>query len=232
MEANGIARIALMGLALTAAIVVGAFNMPRQKPPLVLTPVTANQETTSSSKVMVHVIGEVANPGLYPLEPGARINDAIEKAGGKTEYADVSAVNLAARVEDGQQIVVPTQEDFQPVEVQPFAGMQGSIENSPPQARRKTTIPKTTKTKIPTIPKSPGKTTSAKKGDSLSAGSISINRASSAELEKLPGIGPATAANIIGYRRENGPFSRIDDLISVRGIGPKKLAAIRKFVRL
>jgi competence protein ComEA len=55
----------------------------------------------------VHVVGAVRRPGLYRLEDGARIADALRRAGGATRKADLSLVNLAAQISDGSQIVVP-----------------------------------------------------------------------------------------------------------------------------
>jgi competence protein ComEA len=59
---------------------------------------------------------------------------------------------------------------------------------------------------------------------------INVNTASAAELDALPGIGPSTAQAIIAHREEHGPFQSIDDLLAVRGIGEKKLDAIRDLV--
>jgi competence protein ComEA len=84
------------------------------------------------------------------------------------------------------------------------------------------------------VPK-PGSTTSGDPGSS-GAGSttggttlININSAGETELEELPGVGPVTAAAIIDYRTQNGPFATVDDLIDVTGIGPSTLEQIRPF---
>jgi competence protein ComEA len=62
------------------------------------------------------------------------------------------------------------------------------------------------------------------------AGPVDVNAASAAELETLPGIGPATAAAILDYRERNGPFASVDDLDAVPGIGSAKLDVIRDLV--
>ena len=56
---------------------------------------------------------------------------------------------------------------------------------------------------------------------------IDINTAAAAELEELPGVGPATAEAIISHREQVGPFSSVDDLLDVRGIGEAKLEQLR-----
>ena len=59
---------------------------------------------------------------------------------------------------------------------------------------------------------------------------VDLNAATAADLERLPGVGPATATAILSHRDEHGPFASVDDLIDVRGIGPAKLEAIRPLV--
>jgi len=61
---------------------------------------------TPPTEVWVHVCGEVAQPGLYRLPDGGRVNDAVLAAGGFTSKADTTSVNLAAAVADGQQLVI------------------------------------------------------------------------------------------------------------------------------
>lgn len=59
-------------------------------------------------KIKIHIIGEVKNPGIYELEAGSRIQDAIIVAGGETENAALDEVNLAYEIEDGQKICIPS----------------------------------------------------------------------------------------------------------------------------
>lgn len=56
---------------------------------------------------LVHVAGAVRHPGVYPIAPGARVIAVIRRAGGPTRRADLSALNLAAVLQDGQQVLVP-----------------------------------------------------------------------------------------------------------------------------
>jgi competence protein ComEA len=59
---------------------------------------------------------------------------------------------------------------------------------------------------------------------------VDLNRASAAELTRLPGIGPVLAARIVAARDAQGPFASVDDLRRVSGVGPSKLAAFREHV--
>jgi len=68
-------------------------------------------EDEKSEPVIVHICGAVVNPGVYELPPGSRIVDAVDKAGGLSEDADESYVNLAAVPNDGEQIFIPTIEE-------------------------------------------------------------------------------------------------------------------------
>lgn len=61
----------------------------------------------AASRIYVHVAGAVRRPGLMTLAPGSRVADGLARAGGPTRRAELTGVNLAARLEDGQQIVVP-----------------------------------------------------------------------------------------------------------------------------
>lgn len=73
-------------------------------------------------------------------------------------------------------------------------------------------------------------TVTAGGGDPVAAGPIDLNEATEEQLDELPGVGPATAAAIVAYREEHGPFGSVDDLGRVPGIGPAKLDAVRDLV--
>ena len=140
----------------------------------------------------VHLSGEVSQPGVYALAPDSRVQDAVLAAGGFTDRADPSTLNLAAHLEDGGRIQVPA---IRPTEI---PVQKTEKEN---QTQSSTNITETTKNPI----------TNA---------IININTASQEELETLTGIGPATAQKIIAFREENGPFTSIEEIQKVSGIGP------------
>jgi len=75
-----------------------------------------------------------------------------------------------------------------------------------------------------------GTPTSSSVAGSMPSAPVDLNRATVDELDVLPGIGPATAAAIVAYREQVGPFAAVDDLLKVQGIGPAKLDAIRGLV--
>ncbi|GAV22029.1 helix-hairpin-helix domain-containing protein [Carboxydothermus pertinax] len=150
----------------------------------------------SSSKVVVQVAGAVYKPGVYSLEEGSRVKDALEKAQGMLPSADDSSINLAAKVTDGQKIYIP------------FRG-----ENQAPSAPVNNAFGKP----------SPMPNQSNK---------VNINTATLEELDKLPGVGPATAAKIIEYREQNGPFTTIEDIKKVKGIGDKKFESLKDYITI
>lgn len=156
-----------------------------------------------AASVVVHVAGCVKKPGVYTLKPGSRLVDAVHMAGGPTSVADMDAVNLASKIKDSQQILIP-EKRMQGMPTLPI------IVAAPSKGQRM--LRATSTVDVPQI--------------------VNINTATIEELDKLPGVGPATAAKIIEYRTQIGRFSSIEQLEDVRGIGPKKLEKMAPFVRL
>jgi competence protein ComEA len=155
-------------------------------------PVPAPGATPSASPVpiIVDVAGWVRRPGVYEFAAGARVIDAIEAAGGARAGAELRALNLAAPLVDGTQILVPREGEAPPAGAAPVAGPGGTA---------------------------PG-------------GLVNVNTATAAELEALPGVGEVIAQAIVDYRTENGPFTSIDQLLDVSGIGDATLENIRDLV--
>ncbi len=103
-------QLVLYGLAALVVLVLGGWYLSRGSageataaPP----PIKVADGGGGGGSVVVHVAGAVRNAGVYRLRAGARVNDALARAGGATPRADLSQVNLAAKVEDGRQVLVP-----------------------------------------------------------------------------------------------------------------------------
>jgi competence protein ComEA len=96
------------GLAALVVVLLGARELRGGGgAPAAAPPAPARVEEARPRAAVVHVAGAVRRPGVYRMRPGARIDDALRRAGGATARADLTQVNLAAEVEDGRQIVVP-----------------------------------------------------------------------------------------------------------------------------
>lgn len=98
----GLALLALLAIAGHRLAGAGASEPPR--PAAAIVPVAA----AAPARLVVHVAGAVRRPGLYRLAEGSRVADAVQRAGGAAPRADLAAINLAAKVVDGIQVVVPS----------------------------------------------------------------------------------------------------------------------------
>jgi competence protein ComEA len=207
------ALAATLSLLLFVAL-IATLTSPTQAVEIVEVPAPSLDTTTVATevKIRVEISGGVAQPGVISLPDGSRLIDAVSAAGGWGERVDPLRVelclNLAAPLEDGSAIRIPTRDDrlllgLTGVECGPLYSSASEIASS-------------------------GVTNSAN-GSSATGGKIDLNRASAEELDKLPGIGPATAAKIIAARTEK-PFVIVDDLRDLKIISESVLQGIRALV--
>lgn len=160
-----------------------------------------------SGQIVVDVDGAVAHPGLYKLPPGSRVQAALAAAGGLSPQADAHRINRAAKLHDGQKLYVLSQgESAPPLAASNGQGCEGQSCTSADGADAGS--------------------------DAEGQGLVNINTANATQLTQLPGIGPAIAQKIIDYRTANGPFTSVDDLTKVPGIGAAKLAQIKSHARI
>lgn len=100
--------LALLAVAGSRLAGVGASQGPSAVVPLTRAGAQADGLAADAApRLFVHVVGAVRRPGLFRLKDGTRVADAVARAGGPTPRADLSAVNLAAPLVDGQQVIVP-----------------------------------------------------------------------------------------------------------------------------
>ena len=169
--------------------------------------VAGARDAGGAQALVVHVDGAVARPGVVEVSGSSpRLRDAIEAAGGLAEGADTGSLNLAEKVSDGQKVHVPTVEEAQAAAAAPAVGASGAGGGQGAGV---------------------ASGSGSGGGPSSASGLVNINSATASELQTLSGVGESTANAIVRDREQNGPFSSVDDLMRVSGIGEKKLAKIR-----
>ena len=176
------AAVALVLLLLAARFILPA-GTTTPAAPLPPPPASGTSATgTPSARVVVDVVGAVRRPGLYRLESGSRIADAVARAGGATPKADLAQVNLAAPIADGEQVVVPKR--GLPAGAPPAAGGSGGSGGTPAAPVQLSTATLEQLDSLPGI----GPVTAQKILDYRTKhGAFS----SVDELDAVPGIGPA-----------------------------------------
>jgi competence protein ComEA len=173
------------------------------------------RERAGAAAPVVDVAGAVARPGVYALAPQARAIDAVTKAGGFTHDADTVAVNLAAHVADGDEIVVPRIGDPAP------EASTSAHHRSRHRATKRSHRGRHRRS-------SEGSETTAE-GEAPSQ-SIDLNTADAETLATIPGVGPTLADRIVEFRELNGPFPSVDALADVSGISASRFDAIAAYL--
>ena len=203
----------------------------------------------------VYVTGAVKKPGVYKLLEGSRIYEAINAAGGFTPKADQASLNLADFLSPNLHIDIPEKGQASPNapvpgtspqsgglvdinradvhELQRISGVGPAIAQRIIDYRKKHgsfTSPEDLlnvkgigSSRLEQLRGQLTFTRSSSGGSSL----VDINRANLQELQRINGVGKATAQRIIDYRQKHGSFSKPEDLLNVKGIGAAKLKQIR-----
>ena len=162
-------------------------------------------------KVSVDIKGEVISPGTYTVDINFRVIDVIDKAGGLTENADTSVINLSKKVIDEMVIIIYSKEqvkNFEETKKQEDYLQNKCISPDDNSLRNDACI--------------------SNSQTNVVSGKVNINTASISELMTLNGIGESRAKDIISYREKNGPFKTIEDIKNVSGIGESTYANIKE----
>ncbi|MGZ5401591.1 MAG: helix-hairpin-helix domain-containing protein [Aeromicrobium sp.] len=181
-------HVKVLATLLTAAAVFTVWWLLSTRPqattdaaPLALS--TSSPVPTNPPELVIDVEGKVNRPGIVTLPKGSRVFDAITAAGGVKGKVDTSLLNMARKVDDGEQILVG---------VAPVAGAAPVV--GAPGAK------------------------------------VNLNSATIEQLDELPGVGPVTSKSILDWRTKNGHFTKVEDLLDVKGIGQATLDDLRDLV--
>lgn len=219
-------HLGVIAIVVVAALAAAGWALIRARPVAEATPVTMSTAATAGpagssaasgspmppspgrssapTTMLVHVLGAVRRPGVVTLTPGARVEEAITRAGGLLSDARPGELNLAQPLQDGQQIRIGTRARPGGEVRDPGVGSGGPGPAGGGSAR----------------------------SSGGAAGPLNLNTADVTQLDLLPGVGPVTAERIIAWRTANGRFNRIEELQEVEGIGPKTYAQLVPYVRV
>lgn len=157
-----------------------------------------------SGLIYVHVCGAVERPGVYELEAGSRVYEAVRSAGGFAECAEQNYVNQAQVLDDGVKLVIPTIEEAAAAREAEALGTERKESGITVQAG--------------IVGAEPSMGSDDKEPAGPGDGRININTASEAQLCEIPGIGATRAAAIAAYRDAHGGFKKPEDIMQVNGI--------------
>lgn len=156
---------------------------------------SAAMQEAEALDIYVHICGAVEKPGVYILAAGSRVYEGVAAAGGFREDACEDFINQAGILQDGQRLIIPTEEEAE------AAKADGAY-----QALWQEEVQKTEAAGM------------AENSAGRTDGLININTATESELSGIPGIGAGKAAAIVQYRQENGNFASVEDIMKVSGI--------------
>lgn len=192
---------------------------PEETEPLIIEEKKQKKDTKKAKEekeqvVKVDIKGAINLPGIYSLTSSSRVIDVIEKAGGLTENADTSVINLSKKLTDEMVIIIYTKAEVRNFEEtkEREATVQERCNQKDQNALKNDACITTTPNKV--------------------SGKVSINTGTVEELMTLTGIGEAKAKDIITYREKNGPFKKIEDIKNVTGIGENIFAQIKENITL
>ncbi len=202
--------MSLILIFITTISVIYVCNRPKEKK-IKEEKVSLKKEETKeviSEEYKIDIKGEVVNPGIYTLKSTSRIIDCIELAGGLTENANTTVLNLSKKITDEMVIIVYSNsevEDFKKTKEIEKQVQESCVQKDENSLKNDACIEQS----------------------SDSNNLISINTATEEELSTLTGIGQSKAKQIIEYRNTNGPFKTIEDIKQVPGIGDSIYAQIK-----
>ena len=184
-------------------------------------------------KCLVDIKGYIENTGLYEVNCDSRVNDIITLAGGLKEDADTSVINLSKKIKDGMVIVIYSKEEVNNfIEIKQEETIKEEKCKTSSVVVNDACITKNERVDNENIVNTNTNEQVNNEEVDNTPKIVSINTATKEELMTLKGVGESKALAIIAYREENGPFTNIEDIKNVKGIGEKMFDAIKDYITL
>lgn len=172
-------------------------------------------ETEILKTCHIDIKGAINAPGVYEISCDKNINDAISLAGGLTEQANTSVINLAKKITDEMVIIIYTNDEVKNSNVVDTVVKIIDKECNCPNIKNDGCLNTEIDSEI---------------GNNPTGKLVNINSASLEELKNLPGIGESKAKSIIEYRDKYGNFNSIEDILNVNGIGESLYEQIKIYI--
>lgn len=174
---------------------------------------SAPEAPAVADEIKVYVVGCVNKPGIVTLKKGQLIDDAIRLSGGASKDADLANINLVYELKENVMLYIKSAKEIK---------QQANTAAGGGEAGKGATVTKD----------SGGAVVNDNSQAEGTKGKVNINTASLSELDTLPGIGAATARDIIAYREKNGLFKSIQDIMKVPRIKESRFANIKDFITI
>ncbi len=218
---------------------------------------TTGQAVTVKEEIKVYVVGCVKKPGIVTLEKGQMIDDAVKLAGGLTEEAEAGSINMVYELNENTMLYIKSKSELEQKQVSGVeteksssssgkSGATGTAGTKNAASNRNALINSAIgsnndnyglgegaaliKDSGSSVEIVSNNSDSVKNSENSGNAKININTADSAELDTLPGVGEATARDIISFREKNGPFNKIEDIMKVPRIKQNRFESIQELI--
>lgn len=216
--------IFIAGLALKYYLKSNEKNIKKEQTTSIkLTSKIKTNEKEKKEKVFVDIKGAIKKPGVYEIDDDKKIIDVVTEAGGLTNEADTTYINLAKKVKNEMVVLIYTKDQIKEAKKKETFSIINEETCICPVVKNDACINDTTNSNKTTSQSSKNSTNSksnSSNNTSTDASTkVNINTASLEELQTLTGIGESKAKSIIEYREENGNYNSPEDILNVSGIG-------------
>ena len=210
----GIIALIFIGILTTYTIHKLKVNKKEEKEVVVKEDKKLEKKTTEKvDTYQVDIKGQIASPGIYKVDSDKRVMDVIMLAGGLSDNADTSVINLSKKVQDEMVIIIYSRDEV--ANFKQVKEVEKQVNNMCNQKDENALINNACITE-----------------ENNNTSKVSINNASLEELMTLPGIGESKAKDIISYREKNNGFKELEEIMNISGIGESLFAKIKESITL